>query len=205
LAVKPASALAIALAAAAALPATALASTQTRYTVAKAAGTEKVEFTADGDTCAQFLTCGYGGTVTYKFGGAPSGRLLVKQGGNGHVTGAAAFKSRGTTVSDVTSGPVCNDTVQHKREEFSLRSKSRLGRLVFGLHGGTTDYLVTDCAGPTEAALAHDNALPSGTFKRQDFDAPSTTFGLTGSSNFREAGYVGSVTWKLKYKLRRTG
>jgi hypothetical protein len=53
--------------------------------------------------------------------------------------------------------------------------------------------------------LKHDHALPSGKFKREDFDAPSTTFGLTGEANFREAGYLGSVTWKLSFRVRRTG
>jgi hypothetical protein len=202
--VKRASALAIALAAtAAALPATAAAGT-TSYKVVKAKGIEKVEFTADGDTCARYLTCGYGGTVTYKLGGTPKGRLVTKQKANGHITGAAAFRSRGTTVAKVTSGAVCTDTVRHRREDFSIGSKSRLGKLLFGLHGAKTDYLATDCAGPTEKMLEHDRALPSGKFKRQDFDAPSTTFGLTGQAHFREKGYLGSVTWKLSYRLKRT-
>lgn len=201
---KPSSALAIALTAAAALPATAGAAAQTTtYKVVKATGSQRVEFTANGDSCARFGTCGFGGTVTYKFSGTPRGRLVLKQGSKGHVTGAASFVSRGTTVSDITSGGACHDTVRHKREEFTLSSKSRLGRLMFGLHGGETDYLVTDCAGPTEKMLAHDRALPSGSFRRSDFDAPSTTFGLKGSSNFSEAGYVGSVTWKLDYRVKR--
>jgi hypothetical protein len=202
--VNPASALAIALAAAAVLPATAGAASQTTsYKLIKASGSQRVEYTANGDSCARFGTCGFGGTVTYKFSGKPSGRLVMKQGGNGHITGAASFTSKGTTVSDVTSGGACHDTVRHKHEEFSLGSKSRLGKLLFGLHGGKTDYLLTDCAGPTEKMLARDKALPSGTFKRSHFAAPSTTFGLKGSSNFSEAGYVGSVTWKLQYTVKR--
>ena len=201
---KPAAALMIALAAVAAVPATAGAASQTTtYKLVKATGSERVVFTANGDTCARFGTCGFGGTVTYKFSGTPSGRLVTKQSGNGHITGAAAFKSHGTTVSNITSGGACKDTVRHKTEEFSLSSKSRLGKLLFGLHGGKTDYLVTDCAGPTEKMIARDKALPSGRFKRADFDAPTTTFGLKGSSNFQEAGYVGSVTWKLAYSLKR--
>jgi hypothetical protein len=200
--VKRASALAIALAATTALPASALASTQS-YKVVKAAGTEKVEFAADAKTCARFLTCGYAGTVTYTFGGTPSGKLVLRKDARGRVKGAAAFTSRGKTVSDLTSGAVCTDTVRHKREQFSIASKSRLGRLVFGLHGARIDYLVTDCAGPTEAQLERDGALPNGTFKRTAFEARTTTFGLTGSASFREAGYLGKASWKLSYRVRR--
>jgi len=202
--VKPASALAIALAAAAVLPATAAAASQTTtYKVVKATGSQRVEYTANGDSCSRFGTCGFGGTITYKFTGTPKGHLVMKQASNGHITGAANFTSKGTTVSDVTSGGACHDIVRHKRDEFSLSSKSRLGKLLFGLHGGDTDYLLTDCGGPTEKMLARDKALPSGTFKRAHFDAVSTTFGLKGSSNFSEAGYVGSVTWKLSYSVKR--
>jgi hypothetical protein len=203
--VKRGSALAIALAALAALPGTAFAATATSYKVVKATGTEKVTFTASSDTCVGFLTCGYSGTVTYKFGGKPSGGLVMEQGANGHISGAAAFRSRGTTVSKVSTGIVCDDVVRHRREQFEIGSKTRLGKLLFGLHGGKTDYLATDCAGPTEKMLAHDHALPKGTFKRKDFVGPTTTFQLTGSSNFREGGYVGEVSWKLSYRVRRSG
>ena len=194
----------IAILAAATLPAGASAATQTStYTVVKASGTQTVEFTANGDTCARFGTCGFGGTVTYKFSGKPKGKLVMKQNGRGHISGVGKFKTRGTTVSNITSGGGCTDTIRHKREYFELNSGSRLGRLVFGLHGDKTDYLVTDCAGPTEKMLKRDKALPNGTFKRAHFDSPSTTFTLDGSSNFRESGYVGSVTWKLKYRVKR--
>ena len=102
---KPASALAIALAAAAVLPATAGAASQTTtYKVVKATGSQRVEYTANGDSCSRFGTCGFGGTITYKFTGTPKGHLVMKQSGNGHITGAANFTSKGTTVSDVTSG-----------------------------------------------------------------------------------------------------
>jgi hypothetical protein len=202
--VNRASALTIALAATAALPATAAAATQTTtYRVVAAKGSQVVDFTANGDTCASFGTCGFGGKVTYKFSGTPSGRLVMKQNGRGHIAGAASFRTHGTTVSNITSGGACQDTVRHKREEFSLDSRSRLGKLLFGLHGGKTDYLLTDCAGPTENMLERDNALPSGRFKRSDFDSPSTGFKLRGTSNFRESGYVGTVTWKLQYRVRR--
>jgi hypothetical protein len=201
--VKSAPALAIALAASVVLPATALASTKTSYKLVKAHGSQRVTFTADGDTCASYGTCGFGGTVTYKFNGKPRGRLVMEQNGRGHIKGAAKFKSKGTTTSSITSGGICQDTVRHKREEFTIGSKSRLGKLLFGLHGGKKDYITTDCAGPTEKMLKRDKALPSGSFKRKDFDAPSTTFRLKGTSHFRNSGYAGEVSWKLEYRVRR--
>src|SRR3954451_18464208 len=122
----------IALAAAAVLPATASAATQTTtYKIVKATGTERVDFTANGDTCALFGTCGFGGTVTYRFSGTPKGRLVMKQGSNGHIAGAAAFTTKGSTVSDVTSGGACHDVRRHRHDEFSLTSKSRHGKLLF--------------------------------------------------------------------------
>src|SRR4051794_10653725 len=107
--------LVLALAASAALPAAAGAATgkTSVYHLLKANGSQRVTFSADPNTCLRFITCGNSGTVTYKFGGAPSGRLVLEQDGRGHITGAAAFKSRGTTVSDVTTGAVCSDTVRH--------------------------------------------------------------------------------------------
>jgi hypothetical protein len=190
------------LAAAALLPAGASAATSS-YRVVKASGTMKITFTADPNTCTRNLTCGYSGTVTYKFGGTPHGKLKMKQGRNGHIHGAADFTSHGRTVSNVETGAACTDTIGHRREHFTLESHSRLGRLVFQLHGGKTDHLVTDCAGPTEDDLEHDHALPEGTFKRKDFEAQHTLFGLKGTSAFRERGYRGTSSWKLKYRLRR--
>jgi hypothetical protein len=197
--------LGIALAAAAVAPAAASATTTTTYRVTKATGSEVVAFSADPGTCARFVTCGYHGTVTYRFGGTPSGRLVLNRGARGHVTGAADFSARGTTVADVTAGDACTDTVRHRREHFSMRSPSRLGKLIFGLHGAKTDYLATDCAGPTEADLKRDGALPTGKFRRKDFAAQATTFTLKGSASFREKGYRGGVAWKLKYRVARSG
>jgi hypothetical protein len=205
--VRGALTVAMAIAATGALPAAADAATpQTSvYRVLQAAGTQKVTFRADSSTCTRFATCGDRGTVTYKFGGTSRGRLEMKHDRRGHVTGVAEFTSHGTTTSDVTAGAVCSDVVRHSREHFSIRSPSRLGKLIFGLHGAETDYLTTDCAGPTDADLKRDKALPAGRFKRKDFEARSTTFGLRGSHTFRERGYTGSTTWKLRYEIRRSG
>jgi hypothetical protein len=197
----------MAIAATGALPAAADAATPKTavYRVLQASGTQKVTFRADSSTCARFGTCGNRGTLTYRFGGTARGSLEMKSDRRGHITGAADFTSRGTTTSDVTAGAVCSDTVSHRREYFSIRSPSRLGKLIFGLHGDATDYLATDCAGPTDADLKRDKALPSGRFKREDFDAKIATFGLRGSQTFRERGYAGNSTWKLKYEIRRRG
>src|SRR5690349_2433145 len=123
----------------AALPATESAKTGVMYHVVHASGTQQVSFTADPKTCAQEFTCGDQGTLTYKFGGTPSGRLEVTRDRRGRVNGVADFKSRGTTVAQVVQGTQCSDTVSHRREHFSLTSRSRLGSLLFQFHGGETD------------------------------------------------------------------
>ncbi len=173
------------------------------YHVVRASGTEKVSFTADPNTCGLMLTCGYAGTVTYRFGGTPRGRLAVTRDRHHHVSGVANFNSRGKTTTRITRGAVCNDSISHGREHFSLRSRSRLGSLLFELHHGKTDHLVTDCPGPTEADLAHDRALPEGSFRQKDFKGFNVNFGTKGSSAFRESGYRGTATWNLKYRLER--
>jgi hypothetical protein len=185
------------------LPAAAAARTGTLYHVVHASGTQKVSFTADPNTCGLQLTCGNEGTITYKFGGTPSGRLEAARDRRGRVNGVADFKSLGTTVARITQGAPCTDTVSHRREHFSLTSRSQLGSLLFEFHGGRTDYMVTDCAGPTEADLAHDRALPEGSFRQKDFKGFSVKFALRGNSSFRESGYRGTVTWNLKYGLER--
>jgi hypothetical protein len=202
-AVRGAKALAIALAATAAVPACSSAATRQKsvYSVLNASGSEKVTFASDTSTCARFKTCGFGGTVSYKFGGKPRGKLVVRRNRRGHIAGAASFATAGTTTSAVTAGGNCQDTVRHRVEAFTLTSRSRLGRLLFGLHGEQTDYLVTACVGPTEAALKHDRALPEGFFKRSDFDGAITKFQLSGSASFREQGWRGSTTWRLAYRV----
>jgi hypothetical protein len=204
-AVRGAKTLAIALAASAAIPASAGAATRQKsvYSVVKASGSEKVSFTSDTSTCARFMTCGYRGTVRYKFGGKPHGTLVMRRDRRGHITGAASFRTTGTTTSAITAGGDCQDTVRHRSEVFTLNSRSRLGRLLFGLHGTKTDYLFTDCIGPTEAALKADRALPEGFFKRKDFEGSITKFQLSGSASFREQGWRGSTTWRLAYRIAR--
>jgi hypothetical protein len=201
--VRGAKTILIAVAASAALPAAAAAGTGPMYHVVHASGTQKVSFSADPNTCGLQLTCGNQGTITYKFGGTPSGRLVLPRDRRGRVNGVADFKSRGTTVAHVTQGVQCSDSVTHGREHFSITSRSRLGSLLFQFHGGKTDHIVTDCAGPTEADLAHDRALPQASFRQKDFRGFSVKFGLKGSSAFRESGYRGTVTWNLKYRLER--
>jgi hypothetical protein len=173
------------------------------YHVVHASGTQKVSFAGDPSTCTQQLTCGNRGTVTYKFGGTPSGRLEVTRDRRGRVNGLADYSSRGTTVAQITQGTQCSDTIKHRREHFSLTSRSRLGSLLFQFHGGKTDHIVTDCPGPTETDLARDRALPEASFRQKDFDGFNVKFTLKGSSSFRESGYRGSVTWNLKYRLER--
>jgi hypothetical protein len=203
--VRGATTLAIGLAASAALPATAGAAghTGTMYRVVAASGIERVTFAADRSNCAARLTCNDQGTVTYKFGGTPRGRLVSSRDRRGHVSGAADFRSHGITVSRVSEGATCTDTVRHADEHFTIESHSRLGKLLFRLHGGDTDHLATDCPGPTEADLRHDHALPQGSFKPTDLDGVSTSIRLKGKSVFRERGYSGTASWQLKYTLQR--
>ena len=195
--------LAIALAAAVALPATAGAAARQRstYSVTKAAGTEKVSFSGDPSTCARFATCGYQGTVGYRFSGASRGKLVLVRDSRGRITGMGTFATRGTTTANITAGAPCADSVRHRSEIFSLGSTR--GPLLFRLHGGRTDYLATDCAGPTETLLEAQRALPEGSLKRSHFEDARTSFITSGSSVFRAQGYRGTNTWRLRYAVTR--
>jgi hypothetical protein len=198
--------LAVALVAAGAVPATAAAET-TRYSVTEASGTVRVTFEADPLSCAQFGRCGDSGTVTYRFGGEPGkGGLALRENRRGRISGKARFRSSGRARAKVESidGSTCRDTVRHRREKFSLRSTSRLSRLLFKFHPRRgTDYLRTDCAAPSERHLARAKALPQGTFRAGDFEDFSTSFVLSGESPFSDRGYRGTARWNLSYEVER--
>ena len=199
--------LALTAAALAAAPGAALAADRDVYSVVKASGTERLTFTADPRTCAEFATCGERGTVVYRFGGKPRGRLVLTTSRRGRVEGGASFRSAGRTEARVTAadGTTCTDSVRHRSETFSLDSGRGLRRLLFILHPRPTrhDYLRTECAGPSEANLARAGTLPEATFKRRDFSFPRTSFRATGDAFFRDRGYRGTVRWTLGYRVVR--
>jgi hypothetical protein len=93
--------------------------------------------------------------------------------------------------------------VKRGREWFSLRGS--LARLRFRFHprGHRRDHLRTDCATPSEANLARDDALPEGSFDADDFDNQGTTFKLEGTSVFSDRGYRGELRWELDYAVKR--
>ena len=200
-------ALAATAAALAATPATALGADRDVYSVVRASGVERLTFTADPNTCDEFGTCGARGSVVYRFGGQPRGRLVLTTSRRGRVEGAASFRSAGTTRANVTApdGTECTDVVRHRTESFSLDSGRVLRRLLFTLHPRPTrrDYLRTDCAGPSEANLARTGSLPEATFKRRDFGFQRTSFRAAGEAFFRNRGYRGTVRWSLGYRVVR--
>lgn len=191
--------------AALALPAAAGAATErgSVYSVVKASGSERLTFSEDLASCTRFHTCHNAGSVSYRFGGTPSGRLVMQDRRGGTVSGLASFKARGTTSAKLAGDKPCSDTVRRRHETFALSSRTRSGRLLFGLHGTKLDFLGSHCATPSEVELAADGALPHGSFKRSAFGSERTSFRLSGSALFREHGYRGRVRWSLSYRLER--
>ena len=208
---KGAKPLVLALAAAAVLPAGASAAQRTSYRITDAAGFERVTFTADLGTCAQFGTCADSGTVEYRFGdGSKRGGLVTETSASGRTKGTASFRSKGKTTASVTSvNGDCRDTVNHGSEWFTLNTPgSRLSKLLFTFHPrtGTRDYLRTDCVGPNEASLARGHALPAANVPAKNFrNHARTSFRTTGHDAFTDRGYSGTVRWDLRYKIVRRG
>jgi hypothetical protein len=190
-------------------PAAAQAKRGSIYDLTKATGFERVRFTGDaGSGCAQYAVCGYSGTTTYRIGGTPRGTLVLTRSSSGRVKGSASYRTAGTTTSSVTPpqpGQACTDTVTRNSDVFKLSSTGpSFQNLLLVYHAGAaTDYLDTSCAGPNEGAVSDAGVLPSALFQPSDFfGGTSPSFGLSGSTPFRAAGFSSTIQWKLQYKMK---
>jgi hypothetical protein len=190
------------------VPAAAQAKTGSIYDVTFAKGFERLTFLGDADTnCAQFGVCGYDGTVTYRIGDKPKGKVFLTKGKSGKVRGSARYATAGRTEATVTPpapGTECQDSVGHKTDVFTANSSgSRFQSLLVGYHdGASTDYLETACPGLTEADVRAADALPEGLFRAKDFfRGPKPALSLSGSTPFRTKGFNANVRWDLKFKL----
>jgi hypothetical protein len=180
------------------------------YDLTTAKGFERLTFSGDPSAnCMDFGTCGYSGVVTYTIAGKPKGTIALTRSHSGKVSGRARYTTNGTTVADVTpagSRPNCNDSVQHSRDVWSIASTGANSRnLVVTYHdGATTDYLATNCAGPTEADVRSSGALPSGRFAAKDFfRGPKPSFSIAGGTPFAAAGFNASIEWQLSFKAKQ--
>jgi hypothetical protein len=198
-----------ALAALAIVPATADAKRGSIYDVTRATGFEKVTFTGDADGgCDLYGVCGYSGTVSYVISGKPRGTLRLTKGKNGKVTARASYKTNGVTHMHVTpppdQGSACDVTLHHNTDVFDLHSRGSHNQLLmFTYHPSGPDYLDTSCAGPNEGAVSDAGVLPSALFQPSDFfGGTSPSFGLSGSTPFRAAGFSSTIQWKLQYKMK---
>lgn len=188
-------------------PAGASAARGSIYDVTFAKGFERVTFDAGSD-CPDFGTCGYNGVVTYTIKGKPKGTIVLTRSSSGKVRGRARYKTNGTTVSDVQpsgSRPNCNDTVEHKRDRWSIASSGANARnLVVTYHDAApTDYLLTSCAGPTEKDVKDAGVLPEGRFAAKDFfRGPKPSFSLSGGTPFKARGFNAAIEWQLSFKAK---
>ena len=192
-----------------ALPAGAAAKRGYIYDLTSAKGFERLTFSGDpAADCASFGTCDYAGVVTYTISGKPKGTIALTRSRSGKVSGTARYTTNGTTVSDVTpvgSRPNCNDSVDHNRDGWSIATSGASARnLLVTYHDGlTTDYLATNCAGPTEKDVKAAGVLPTGRFSAKDFfrgEKPS--FAISGGTPFQAGGWNASIEWDLKFKAR---
>jgi hypothetical protein len=179
------------------------------YDVTSAKGFERLTFSGDpAADCASFGTCDYAGVTTYTISGKPKGTIALTRKRSGEVKGSARYTTNGTTVSDVTpvgSRPNCSDSVDHTRDGWSIASSGASFRnLLVTYHEGLkTDYLATNCAGPTEKDVKAAGVLPTGRFSAKDFfrgEKPS--FSISGGTPFQTGGWNASIEWDLKFKAR---
>lgn len=204
---------ALAAAAAAAIALVPAADAQARrgsiYDMTQATGFEKITFSGDMDAnCLQFNVCGYSGTVTYRIGGKPKGKLALTKSRSGKVNAAGTYRTNGVTTTNVTApagGQDCAETKAHKSDHFGLLSsgsRNQSLRLVYHSAGGP-DYLDTACNGPSEADADNANALPEGIFAAKDFfRGRKPSFGSGGSTPFTQGGFNATIEWNLKFKAR---
>jgi hypothetical protein len=134
--------------------------------------------------------------------------MVLTRTKKGKVSGRASYKTTGTTKSTVTPpapGTDCTDTITHARDLFSLTSSgSNFTSVLLTYHGGaTTDYLKTQCAGPTEKDVVDAGLLPEGLFNAKDFfRGKRPKFNLGGGTPFKAKGYNASIEWDLSFKAK---
>lgn len=195
-----------------AMPAGATAKRGYVYDVTSAKGFERLTYSGDaGADCSSFGTCDYSGVVTYTIKGKPKGMISLTRARSGKVSGSARYKTSGTTVSNVTpvgSRPNCSDSVDHNRDGWSIASSgSSFRNLIVTYHNFLpTDYLATNCFGPTEKDVKQAGVLPTGRFAAKDFfrgERPS--FSISGGTPFQANGWNASIEWDLKFKARQRG
>jgi hypothetical protein len=191
------------------IPAAADAKTGSIYDVTFAKGFERVTFSGDQDSsCAQFAVCGYQGTVTYRIGGTPKGKIFLTKSRSGKVKASARYTTTGSTETSVTPpapDTTCTDTVAHKTDVFTLNSSGpKFQSLLLAYHAGAaTDYLATGCPGPTEKDVAAADALPEGIFRAKDlFRGAKPVFSLSGATPFKAVGFNSTIEWDLKFKAK---
>lgn len=196
---------AVALSALLALPAAASAKTGSVFDMSRASGFLRVDFKGDAAaSCADFGVCGYSGTVTYRIGGKPHGKLVLAPSRSGRITGDAKYRTSATTESRVTpppGGQACTATVAHKTDVFSADSLPHsIKTLLLSYDVPGTDILRTKCPGPSEQDAADAGALPEGTFKASGFRGKRVRWGLSGAQPFSGGGFSATSQWNLKYK-----
>ena len=174
------------------------------YKLTSATGVVRVSFQGTPDAgCARRGQCGVAGTVEYRFGGRPrsSDVTLIEQ--RRGTFGFGSFTTRGATAATVTtpgaSAP-CRDRVSHRLDGFGLVQTSRT-RIQLRLHDAEADanYLATRCAGPRDSDLGVP--LVKASLPLRIFRARRLSFTATGSRPFRRAGFEGTTTWDLAYRM----
>ena len=192
-----------------AMPAGAAAKRGYLYDVTSAKGFERLTYSGDPSAdCSSFGTCDYSGVVTYTIKGKPKGTIALTRSRSGKVSGSARYKTNGTTATDVTpvgNRPNCSDSVDHNRDGWSIASSGASYRnLLVTYHNFlSTDYLATNCTGPTEKDVKEAGVLPTGRFAAKDFfrgERPS--FSISGGTPFQINGWNASIEWDLKFKAR---
>lgn len=180
------------------------------FSVRSGSLSEVVSFQGDGGpACAQAGVCGYNGTIDYGFGGIRDGEgtLLVSHSGRRSRAFGFANLDLGAlttvTVNSPGAGQPCTEKVLHRFDGFALEGTAKRLRVLFHPAEAAPDFLDSYCAGPSDADIAHAQALPAPTIATSRLRQRKFVLTTASQRPFHAGPFVGTVTFNASFVLSR--
>ena len=189
----------------------ATAQTEFFYRVSSANVSYSVDFDGEGARgCDERGVCDVSGRATYTFPRQQAGfGLILFSRDFQRASGGIGLYGRGrteVTLGADTDPTPCRDVARHRYDELELRG--RRGRMTVLLHpyeGESRDYLDTICGGPGDDTLRRAGAMPRATVRLRPFRRRVVRFRATSVRPFEADGFRGTVTFSMRFVLRRVG